>query len=256
MFVSSLLERAKPFVSRWAARHLARRPFRLRPGRPVVSFTFDDFPRSAWTKGGEILARHNVAATYYASFGLAGTEGVSGPLFTHADLRDLLMAGHELGCHTHSHCPAWETEPAEFEASVQRNREQLLACLPRARFRTLSYPISPPRADTKRRMGCTFACCRGGGQEHNAGAIDLNCLRGFFLEQTGGAVPPLATAIATSAAAGGWLILATHDVADRPSRFGVTPSYLEHAIQLARASGAEILPVAAAWDRLAAHAAP
>lgn len=248
--------RAGRAFARWASRRLARRRFRLRPGRPVVSFTFDDFPRSAWTEGGPILARHGVAATYYASLGLAGTEGASGRNFTPEDLREVVAAGHELGCHTHAHSPAWETEPAEFEDSVRRNAASLGACLPGVRFRTLSYPISPPRAATKRRMGRVFDCCRGGGQTHNAGVIDLNCLHAFFLEQAGGEASSLAAAIAASAAGGGWLILATHDVTDRPSRFGVTPARLDHALRLARASGAEILPVAAAWDRLSARPAP
>lgn len=249
------LNRARVALGRWSSRRFARRPFRLRTGRPIVSFTFDDFPRSAWTAGGPIFARHGIAATYYTSFGLAGRDGPSGPHFTHEDLRAVLAAGHEVGCHTHAHCPAWETPPEEFEASVTRNEAHLGASFPRARFRSLSYPISPPRVGTKRRMGRRFVCCRGGGQIHNRGVIDLNCLRGFFLEQTGGDVRPLAAAIAASAAEGGWLILATHDVSPRPSRFGVTPAFLEQAVNLARASGAEILPVATAWDRIAARSA-
>ena len=251
----ALLTRTGRALGRWASRRFACRPFRLQPGRPIVSFTFDDFPRSAWTAGGPVLARHGVTATYYTSFGLAGRDGASGPHFTHHDLRALLSAGHEIGCHTHAHCPAWETTPEDFEASVTRNEHHLGACFPRARFRTLSYPISPPRAGTKRRMGHRFVCCRGGGQTHNAGVVDLNCLRGYFLEQSAGDARSLAAAIAASAAAGGWLILATHDVSPRPSRFGITPSFLDHALNLASASGAEILPVAAAWDRLAARSA-
>jgi len=222
-----LLFRGSRVLARWTARRLARRPFRMPAGRPLVSFTFDDFPRSAWLAAGPILGRYGISATYYASLGLAGTEGPSGRHFVEGDLREILAAGHELGCHTHAHCPSW------------------------ARFRSLSYPVSPPRAATKRLMSERFLCCRGGGQTHNAGEIDLSYLRGYFLEQAGGAIPPLAEAIASSASAGGWLILATHDVATAPSRYGVTPEFLEHAVQLARASGAEVLPVAAAWDRIA-----
>ena len=246
-----LLFRGSRVLARWTARRLARRPFRMPAGRPLVSFTFDDFPRSAWLAAGPILGRYGISATYYASLGLAGTEGPSGRHFVEGDLREILAAGHELGCHTHAHCPAWETRPAAFAESVRRNEAELRARLPWARFRSLSYPVSPPRAATKRLMSERFLCCRGGGQTHNAGEIDLSYLRGYFLEQAGGAIPPLAEAIASSASAGGWLILATHDVAAAPSRYGVTPEFLEHAVQLARASGAEVLPVAAAWDRIA-----
>lgn len=253
MHLMEIHRRAGLALGRWSARRFARRPFLVPPGRPIVSFSFDDFPRSAWESGGPILARRGVKATYYTSFGLAGGDGVSGPHFTHEDLRALLAAGHEIGCHTHAHCPGWETTPEEFEASVARNAEQLREFSPHARFLTHSYPISPPRFGTKRRMGRRFACCRGGGQTHNAGLIDLNCLRGFFLEQTAGDARPLAAAIEATAAAGGWLILATHDISPRPSRYGVTPAFLDHALNLAIASGAEILPVAAARARLAAR---
>ena len=246
-----LLFRGSRVLARWTARRLARRPFRMPAGRPLVSFTFDDFPRSAWLAAGPILGRYGISATYYASLGLAGTEGPSGRHFVEGDLREILAAGHELGCHTHAHCPSWETRPAAFAESVRRNEAELRARLPWARFRSLSYPVSPPRAATKRLMSERFLCCRGGGQTHNAGEIDLSYLRGYFLEQAAGAIPPLAEAIASSASAGGWLILATHDVAAAPSRYGVTPEFLEHAVQLARASGAEVLPVAAAWDRIA-----
>ena len=89
----AFLTRTGRALGRWASRRFARRPFRLRPGRPIISFTFDDFPRSAWTAGGPVLARHGVTATYYTSFGLAGRDGASGPHFTHHDLRALLSAG-------------------------------------------------------------------------------------------------------------------------------------------------------------------
>jgi peptidoglycan/xylan/chitin deacetylase (PgdA/CDA1 family) len=253
MAMGSLLKRAGLAFGRWNAAHLARRPYRMRAGRPIVSFTFDDFPRSAWTAGGPILARHGARATYYTALGLAGGDGVSGPHFTPEDLRALAAAGHEVGCHTHAHCPAWETPAEKFEASVARNAEQFGSFLPGTRLRSLSYPVSPPRAATKLRMGKRFACCRGGGQTYNAGLIDLNCLRGFFLEQTRGDARPLAAAIAASAAEDGWLILVTHDISPRPSRHGVTPCFLEHALNLAQASGAVVLPVAAAWDRIAAR---
>jgi peptidoglycan/xylan/chitin deacetylase (PgdA/CDA1 family) len=33
---------------------------------PVISFTFDDFPRSALVKAGAILRERGLAGTYYA----------------------------------------------------------------------------------------------------------------------------------------------------------------------------------------------
>src|SRR5215469_15892880 len=47
----------------------------------VVSFTFDDFPKSALATGGAILERYRARGTYYASLKLAGAETVLGPMF-------------------------------------------------------------------------------------------------------------------------------------------------------------------------------
>ena len=40
-----------------------RRQFRLRSDAPYVSFTFDDFPRSAYLEGGRVLAERGARGT-------------------------------------------------------------------------------------------------------------------------------------------------------------------------------------------------
>src|ERR1700676_3633572 len=37
------------------------------PASPILSITFDDFPKSAWTNGRAVLQRHGALATYYVS---------------------------------------------------------------------------------------------------------------------------------------------------------------------------------------------
>ena len=54
---------------------------------PVISFTFDDFPRSALLNAGAILRERGLAGTYYASFGLMGTKAPTGEMFEREDLR-------------------------------------------------------------------------------------------------------------------------------------------------------------------------
>ena len=49
---------------------------------------------------------------------------------------------------------------------------------------------------------------------------------------------------------GGWLILATHDIAEKPSEFGCTPAFFKDIVRRAAASGATILPVAAALKKI------
>lgn len=253
MTVSTLWARAGRAYQRRAARWLGRRPFTIRPGHPLISFTFDDFPRSALLEGGEILQRFEVTATYYAALGITGQRTPCGEMFDIDELPCLIDLGHELGCHTYDHCPAWETDPAAFDASVLRNAEALREHLPHAEFRSLSYPISYPRPETKELMSRHFVCCRGGGQTFNTGEVDLNYLASFFLEQSAHRPAAIREVIAQNAAAGGWLIFSTHDVARSPSRFGCTPQFFKDVVRLAVDSGATILPVSKAWDSVHAR---
>jgi peptidoglycan/xylan/chitin deacetylase (PgdA/CDA1 family) len=230
----------------------ARRDLRMENRCPMISFTFDDFPRSALQVGGEILRAQGFAGTYYACLGLVDRDSPVGRIFSGADLEDLLAHGHELGCHTFGHCPAWNTEPEAFEASILENRRALARLLPRASFKTLSYPINLPRLRTKRRAGRHFACCRGGGgQTFNRGTIDLNNLQAFFLEMSRDRPESIRKIIDRNCAARGWLVLATHDIDDRPTRFGCTPALFDKVVRWAADSGARILPVARALEEIA-----
>src|SRR2546429_713431 len=158
---------------RTTSRLFCRRPFAINTEIPIISFTFDDFPRSALLAGGAILKSLGLAATYYAAFGLMGKQAPTGAMFLPEDLKTLLRNGHELGCHTFSHCHSWETRTSVFEKSIIDNRIALGELIPGASFKTFSYPISPPRVRTKREVARHFACCRCGGQTFNVGTADL-----------------------------------------------------------------------------------
>jgi peptidoglycan/xylan/chitin deacetylase (PgdA/CDA1 family) len=248
--LDDLRRRAVGHYQRTSADVFFRRPFEIRAWPPVISFTFDDFPRSALHQGGEILRRYGLAGTYYVSLGLLDTETPSGLACGREDLRRLLEDGHELGCHTFDHCDAWATSPDAFESSIIENAAALRQMIPRATFRTFSYPMSPPRPSIKQRTAAQFSCCRGGGQTFNAGTIDLNYLRAYFLEKAKGNPKAVELAIDANRRHLGWLILATHDVCDDPSPFGCTPAFFEEIVKYAVASGARILPVIRAWDGL------
>ena len=230
------------------ARWLGRRPCRLQMESPVISFTFDDFPRSALINGGAILRQHGFAGTYYASLGLMGRTVPTGEIFTREDLDELVRQGHELACHTFDHCDSWETAPAEFEASILRNRDAVGEHLPGLGLGSFSYPISWPRPETKRRVASHFSCARGGGQTFNTGIVDLNYLKAFFIEQSRDNFDAIKQAINGNARAKGWLIFATHDVCDQPTRFGCSPGFFEKVVDYAIQSKATILPVFRAWQ--------
>jgi peptidoglycan/xylan/chitin deacetylase (PgdA/CDA1 family) len=231
-------------------KHLARRDVRMKNRFPIISFTFDDFPHSALRVGGGILKAQGFAGTYYASLGLLDQDSPVGRICSAADLEEVLTQGHELGCHTFAHCNAWSTAPMAFEASILENRRALARLLPAASFTTLSYPLAMPRLRTKTRAGRYFACCRGGGQTFNRGTLDLNHVQAFFLEQSRDRADAIREVIDQNSAAGGWLVLATHDIAERPTRFGCGPAFFEEVVRWARDSGARVLPVSRALEEV------
>ena len=240
------------YIQRNSASVVFQKPLEVRTDRPLISFTFDDFPRTALVAGGAILQRFGVSGTYYTSLGLAGKGSPSGPIFVPDDLGRALEQGHELGCHTFSHCHSWQTKKRVFEDSITQNRDALRRLIPGAEFMSFSYPICEPRPLTKRAIAKYFLSCRAGGQTLNAGKTDLNQLSAFFLEKTKGNLQPVKELIDLNKATRGWLIFATHDVAPDPSPFGCTTEFFEAVVQYAVESGARILPVVKALQTIRA----
>lgn len=232
----------EPF-RRAASRLIFRKLVSLDLKRPIISFSFDDFPESAIRCGGAILHKHGLRGTFYASLGLMGKDTATGRLFGTEDLTPLVEQGHELGCHTFSHCHSGETRSDIFERAIRDNRVRLRQLLPSAEFRSFAYPISLPRPFTKRIAGKYFSSCRGGGQTFNSGTIDLNNLSAYFLEKSVHNIDEVKEVINRNDRSRGWLIFATHDITDNPSSYGCPPAFFEEIVRFAIDSGARILPV-------------
>src|SRR5947207_3069984 len=103
------------FCQRTATRTFFKRPLAIAAQKPIISFTFDDFPRSAWLTGGAILERFGLRGTYYASLGLMGKTAPTGAICLPEDVRALAERGHELGSHTFDHRHSWDTKTNVFE---------------------------------------------------------------------------------------------------------------------------------------------
>jgi peptidoglycan/xylan/chitin deacetylase (PgdA/CDA1 family) len=245
-----------------ATRVLFRRRLAVMPALPLISFTFDDFPRSAFLEAGSILRRYGALGTYYASLSLMGKQSPLGRMYESEDIGELVHLGHELGCHTFGHCHSWNTPPDVYERAILENQQALTEVLPGASFQTFAYPHSGPRLAVKKVAGRYFRCCRGGGlkpgrylhrhsaggQTFNWGVTDLNYLCAFFLEQSRDNPEAVKSLIDQNARARGWLIFATHDVCADPSPFGCTPDFFERVMQWSLESGAQILPVVKALE--------
>lgn len=229
---------------------LFRRPLKTDSKIPYISFTFDDFPRSALHAGGNILARYDLRATYYVSFGLMGLKGSAGEMFIQDDVRILLDEDHELGSHTFSHSDSLTTNVKFFEQSIIKNQEILDLLIPGASFRSFSYPLSIPRPSAKYITSRYFDCCRVGGQTFNAKTIDLNHLKAYFIEKSRDDLAEIKETIDKNNKAHGWLIFATHDISENPSPYGCTPHCFEEIVKYAIDSSVKILPVVKALDAI------
>ena len=219
----------------------------MRNEAPIVSFTFDDFPRSAYYAGGAILKAHGFRGTYYTALGLADTLEPVGEIFSREDLVKVVADGHELGCHTFGHCHSWDTAPAAFERSIGDNARRLREWLPETSLTTLAYPLAEPRPSTKRLAARHFSCCRAGGQTYNTAVIDRGLLSAYFLERAK-SLDSVKRMIDRTAAASGWLIFATHDVCETASPWGCKPQFFDDVVRYASRSGNVVLPVCEAWD--------
>jgi peptidoglycan/xylan/chitin deacetylase (PgdA/CDA1 family) len=221
---------------------LCTRPARIdRPGG-VVSFTFDDFPSSAWVNGGAILEEYDRRGTYYTAMGLAGTASNLGPMFTLDDLRAAHAHGHEIACHTFSHRDCARVPATEIDAEIDKNAAALSQLLGGAAATNFAYPFGGVSQAAKSALARRFASCRGTGRGLNRGTVDLADLPSTSLYSRNFDRDRLCQLIEDAQAENAWLIFYTHDVAEEPSPFGCTPAQFQSIVAYA-AENTAVLPV-------------
>lgn len=232
------------------ARRLCFRAALVALDRPIVSFTFDDFPASAHELGAPLLEARGCRGTFYAATGLLGQKQ---PLWTVAGpdaVAALHAAGHEIGLHGHSHRPAQLMPGRMFAADLAANRAALRRLAPGLAGETFAYPFGITGLAQKRALAGLVRATRSVQPGLNAGRIDLDFIRAYELGERGIARAALDGLFEAAAARRAWLVFLTHDIAERPSRFGTTPSLLAAAIDGALARGMAVLPVREALDRI------
>ena len=239
-------------MRRRAGRYLDVRPVDIAPSRGVFSLSFDDIPANAWTEAGPILAEHGIKATYYVCGGLSDGSNMGLPQFSIDHLQALHAAGHEVGCHTYEHVSTLSLSPTDLDASLGRNAAWIAERLDGHVMRTFAYPFGDASRRSKAVIDGRFLCGRGVRDGVNAGKADRNLLQAVGLESRRMPGYDLEAMMAQTATSKGWLIAYGHDIMDGPTPYGCTPNDLDRVIRLAKAADLDILPVAAAWDRIAA----
>ncbi len=239
-----LMHRANNFVTR----HLPLKLARCQLSRPVASVTFDDFPKSAWTVGGPILARYGARATYYTAGRFCGISEEGLDYYDASDVAALSAAGHEVGAHSYAHQMAPSLPPRALEMDAARNAEALAPLLDHAMC-SYAYPYGEVSPRAKAAMGARFATARGIRPGVNASMIDLAQLRAVPLEHRRWVPEEIDASVARAVAETGWVIFFTHDVSETPSDFGCTPAMLEYTLGRLADAGLETIPVRQAMAR-------
>jgi len=228
---------------------VARREARLTSERPLISFTFDDFPKTALYTAGAILESLGLHATYYAAAGLMATPTEVGAIFDEGDLPALIAHGHELASHTYSHISATKTGLSVYYQDAKKGEHALAKYAPNGRM-NFSYPFGAVTVGAKKKVGPAMRSCRGIFPGLDGSVVDLNLLHANSLYGGSDRLPAMESLIEENARRNSWLIFYTHDVQEKPSPYGCTPGLFESVVGCAMKSGAEIVTIEKALDRM------
>jgi peptidoglycan/xylan/chitin deacetylase (PgdA/CDA1 family) len=233
-------------LSHRLAMHLRVEPFRLRNQAPMVSFTFDDVPKSAATVGAAILEAHGAAGTFYVIGSQVGTSSALWDMVDGEDIVALHRRGHEIACHTFSHKRACDLDSAKLGAEVERNQRYLQSVDASIRIENFAYPFGYGSFPRKHQLRTIFRSCRSIVPGINSGSVDLQFLRAMPLIDRRINRDGVERAFDDAQNNNGWLIFYTHDVADQPSPYGCSPALLREALEAARRRKIPVLNMAEA----------
>jgi peptidoglycan/xylan/chitin deacetylase (PgdA/CDA1 family) len=244
--MQNLLSEAKARVSHRLARHLHVEPFPLQNECPMVSFTFDDIPKSAATIGATILEENDARGTFYVAGGLVGTFSPNWAVIGDDEIVELHRRGHEIACHTFSHTRTCDLGADAMTAEIERNRRYLRALDPSIRIENFAYPYGYGSILRKRQLRGAFHSCRSIVPGVNSGDVDLHFLRAVPLIDQHIDRDGIERAFDKTLASNGWLIFYTHDVTGKPSPYGCSPQLLNYALDAALRRDISILSMAEA----------
>lgn len=136
------------YAARWPASQLFGHTLIAPPHPGELALTFDDGPNPAWTpRLLDILARSGVHATFFQ----VGRHAQAEP----ALVRQIIAAGHQIGCHSWSHLDLSLASARCIEAELSRGKETLeqITGVPVRFFRPPFGARRPETLRAARRLG-------------------------------------------------------------------------------------------------------
>ena len=246
----SLWKRVKWSAGERLARNWTPAARRSRATGPIVSFTFDDFPKSAVSNGARILEAKGVRGSYYAAGCFVGLRDEGLDYYDREDLSALTEAGHEIGCHTFGHLRLPFTQDVEIIADLARNRDFINDVLDDYRMSTFAYPFGHVDVWKKALIGKEFPVSRGIFPGVNRGRVDFQQLKAIPMERRSFGEEAGLRALDEAVATNGWVVFFVHDVSDDPSPYGCTADTLARMVDAALSRGMAALPVREAAEQV------
>jgi peptidoglycan/xylan/chitin deacetylase (PgdA/CDA1 family) len=229
------------------------KPVQINMERPIVSFTFDDVPRTAIINGQPILDSHNIKATFYVAMGLSQINSIepdSEAYFTSDDVLQLHTKGHDIACHTYSHYALENGNANDLALDAAKNVELLKSTVESDSIKHFSYPFGQVNFKTKKMLSKKYKTMRSSRPGINFGVTDLYLLRATSIYSPTFDKKNIKSIIEKTRRYGGWLIFYTHGVADKPDNYSCTPDQLEWVIQQCKELNIEILSIADAYTKI------
>ncbi len=227
--MNAMWSEAKVKVSHRLAMHLrVDDAFACAMPTPMVSFTFDDLPKSAVTTGAGLLEAHGARGTFYVSGGLVGVghAGLGERRCQPTWSRCIAAATRSAAIPSRTSAPATSTRrrsPTKSRATATTSARSI----PRSRSRPSPIPFGYGSFARKYQLKEQFQTCRSIVPGVNAGSVDLQFLRAMPLIDRHIDRDGIDRAFDEAQTNNGWLIFYGHDVADRPSPYGCSPALLQ-----------------------------
>ena len=208
------------------------------PDRPIVTFTFDDFPKSA-LNGADVVEKHGGRAGFYACTSMLGQKSpVMGEMFDASTLKELAARSHEIGAHSHSHLDCARQPLDKVEKDVGVNLVALAEAGHAEHVSAFAYPYGETTYAAKHWVSEVFVTGRGILPGVNVGETDRSQLRAIELGASVASRRRAMAALKNAVASKGWLFFFTHDVSSTPSSYGAPSDLIEELAKQAVDMGA------------------
>ena len=206
--------------------------------RGMVSLSFDDGYRDAYTEAYPLLQRYGLQGTFYVVSGYVGFEG----FMTQEHILELEQNGHEIGAHTRRHRDLTTLSEDEARDEVAGSRQDLFD-MGVKRVDTFAYPFGKYNEDVVRivkEAGFTGARTTNGGM--NTQETDPYLLEWRKADNT--SFETIKAWIDEAEEQGTWIIITFHRLNDSGEEFSASPEVLRQTAEYLARQNTRVVPIA------------